>query len=33
MTKDVLPRMYFNKMLKGEWYGPKTVFPPQFVPS
>lgn len=33
LTKDVFPRAYFGKMLKGEWYGPRSVFPPQFVPS
>ncbi|KAI9636071.1 uncharacterized protein MKK02DRAFT_33349 [Dioszegia hungarica] len=33
LTKDVFPRTYFSKMLKGEWYGPKGIFPPQFVPS
>ncbi|RSH90529.1 hypothetical protein EHS25_001134 [Saitozyma podzolica] len=33
LTKDVFPQAYFSKMLKGEWYGPRGVFPPQFVPS
>ncbi|KAK4686682.1 sulfide:quinone oxidoreductase, partial [Tremellales sp. Uapishka_1] len=33
LTKDVFPRVYFSNMLKGNWYGPKSVFPPQFVPS
>lgn len=33
LTKDVLPRAYFGSMLKGNWYGPSGVFPPQFVPS
>lgn len=33
LTKDVFPRAYFGKMLKGEWFGPRGIFPPQFVPS
>ncbi|ORY31980.1 putative Sulfide:quinone oxidoreductase mitochondrial precursor [Naematelia encephala] len=33
LTKDVFPRAYFGQMLKGNWYGPKGVFPPQFVPT
>ena len=33
LTKDVLPRAYFSKMLKGEWYGPRTIFPPQYLSS
>ncbi|KAK8845314.1 hypothetical protein IAR55_006027 [Kwoniella newhampshirensis] len=33
LTKDVMPRAYFSRMLKGNWYGPKTIFPPQFLPS
>lgn len=27
LTKDVIPRAYFSKMLKGEWYGPRSIFP------
>ncbi|WVO17654.1 hypothetical protein L204_105351 [Cryptococcus depauperatus] len=33
LTKDVLPRAYFSRMLKGEWYGPRGVFPPQYLPQ
>lgn len=33
LTKDVIPRAYFSKMLKGEWYGPRSVFPPQYLPQ
>ncbi|WWD22262.1 hypothetical protein CI109_106753 [Kwoniella shandongensis] len=33
LTKDVMPKAYFSRMLKGNWYGPRTVFPPQFLPS
>lgn len=30
LTKDVFPRAYFNNLVKGTWYGPRTVFPPHF---
>ncbi|WVQ80979.1 hypothetical protein IAT38_003086 [Cryptococcus sp. DSM 104549] len=33
LTKDVIPRAYFSRMLKGEWYGPRTIFPPQYLPQ
>ncbi|KAK1926316.1 putative Sulfide:quinone oxidoreductase mitochondrial precursor [Papiliotrema laurentii] len=33
LTKDILPRAYFSYMLKGEWYGTRGIFPPNFVPS
>ncbi|WWC57949.1 uncharacterized protein I303_100484 [Kwoniella dejecticola CBS 10117] len=33
LTKDIMPRAYFSRMLKGEWYGPRTIFPPSFLPS
>ncbi|WVR03412.1 hypothetical protein IAU60_000403 [Kwoniella sp. DSM 27419] len=33
LTKDIMPRAYFGSMLKGNWYGPRTIFPPQFLPS
>ncbi|OXG44028.1 sulfide:quinone oxidoreductase [Cryptococcus neoformans Bt120] len=33
LTKDVIPRAYFSKMLKGEWYGPRSIFPPQYLPQ
>jgi len=33
LTKDVMPRAYFGKMLKGDWYGPRAVFPPSFLPA
>lgn len=30
LTKDVFPRAYFNNLVKGTWYGPRTIFPPHF---
>lgn len=30
LTKDVFPKVYFNQMLKGTWFGPRGIFPPQF---
>ncbi|TYJ55041.1 hypothetical protein B9479_004264 [Cryptococcus floricola] len=33
LTKDVMPRAYFSKMLKGEWYGPRMFFPPTYLPQ
>ncbi|OCF59804.1 sulfide:quinone oxidoreductase [Kwoniella mangroviensis CBS 10435] len=33
LTKDLMPRAYFSRMLKGNWYGPRGIFPPQFLPS
>ncbi|ORX34563.1 hypothetical protein BD324DRAFT_636411 [Kockovaella imperatae] len=30
LTKDIFPRTYFSKMTQGEWFGPRTIFPPQF---
>lgn len=30
LTKDIFPRVYFNNLVKGTWYGRKTIFPPQF---
>ncbi|KAL7421417.1 hypothetical protein Q5752_004302 [Cryptotrichosporon argae] len=33
LTKDVFPRVYFSHLVKGNWFGPKGLFPPQFVPT
>ncbi|RSH84541.1 uncharacterized protein EHS24_006063 [Apiotrichum porosum] len=30
LTKDVFPRVYFNNLVKGTWYGTRGIFPPQF---
>ncbi|EIW65660.1 hypothetical protein TREMEDRAFT_70514 [Tremella mesenterica DSM 1558] len=30
LTKDIIPHFYFSRMTKGEWYGPRGLFPPQF---
>ncbi|KAL1409633.1 hypothetical protein Q8F55_003629 [Vanrija albida] len=31
LTKDFFPAAYFAKFVKGEWYGPRTLFPPTFL--
>lgn len=31
LTKDVFPRVYFSQLLKGKWYGPRGIFPPQYL--
>jgi hypothetical protein len=33
LTKDVIPRAYFAKHVKGEWFGPRAIFPPQYLPQ
>lgn len=33
LAKDVFPYVYFNNMVKGTWYGPNGLVPPQYVPS
>lgn len=30
MKKDIFPRVYFNLVPKGQWYGNKTVFKPKY---
>jgi len=32
LTKDVFPRVYFSHLVKGNWFGPRGVFPPVFEP-
>jgi sulfide:quinone oxidoreductase len=31
LTKDVFPRVYFSHLVKGNWFGPRGVFPPQYL--